>query len=194
MSRQNDYGDGDFDAQKSRFQRLQESCSGDFSEVWPISRRYGRWRGYGIVARRCCLGERGRSWRRSSEMKQLRVLVVEQDAIIGALLSEMLEDLGHVICAVEGDSGNAAATAERCRPDLMIIDIGLGDDIGVAAVQAILRKEIVPHVFVTGDVLRNLSLGANVVLLQKPVRGQDITRAIRNANSASALRKVAARG
>lgn len=104
----------------------------------------------------------------------------------------MLEDLGHVVCAVEVDSSNAGAAAERCRPDLMIIDIGLGDDIGVAAIRAILRKGSVPHVFVTGDVLRNLSLGADVVLLQKPVRGSDITRAIRNANSASALRKVEA--
>ncbi len=34
-------------------------------------------------------------------MKALRTLIVEDDAMIGGLLAETLEGLGHSVCAVE---------------------------------------------------------------------------------------------
>lgn len=114
-------------------------------------------------------------------MKPLRILVVEDDAMIGPLLAEMLEDLGHVVCAVEVNAVNAVAAAARHHPDLMIVDVGLGDESGVSAVREILKHGFVPHIFVTGDAVRNLSLGPGVVLIQKPFRGPDIVAAIRRA-------------
>jgi DNA-binding NtrC family response regulator len=60
-------------------------------------------------------------------MNALRTLVVEDDAIIGGLLAETLEGLGHMVCAVESNVANAAAAASRWRPDLMIVDVGLGE-------------------------------------------------------------------
>ena len=59
-------------------------------------------------------------------MKALRILVVEDDTMIGELLVETLEGLGHAVCAVESNVANAVAAASRCRPDLMIVDVGLG--------------------------------------------------------------------
>lgn len=114
-------------------------------------------------------------------MKPLRILVVEDDVMIGPLLAEMLEDLGHIVCAVEVDAVNAVAAAARHHPDLMIVDVGLGDESGVSAVTDILKDGFVPHVFVTGDALRNLALGPNAVLIQKPFRGPDIVAAIQRA-------------
>jgi len=111
-------------------------------------------------------------------MRPLRVLVVEDDPMIGPLLAEVLEDLGHVVVAVEIDADAAVATARDCRPDLMIVDIGLGERSGVAAVREILRDGFVPHVFVTGDLLGNLDLGPDAVLMQKPYRRADIVAAI----------------
>ena len=114
-------------------------------------------------------------------MKPLRVLVVEDDLIIGPLLAETLEELGHEVCAVEVDAAVAVVAARRCHPDLMILDVGLGEAIGIAAVREILKEGFVPHVFVTGDLVRNLSLGPDAVLLQKPYRGSDIVTAIARA-------------
>jgi CheY-like chemotaxis protein len=114
-------------------------------------------------------------------MRPLRVLVVEDDLMIGPLLAELLEDLGHVVVAVVVDAGSAVAAARDCRPDLMIVDIKLGEDSGVAAVKEILRDAFVPHVFVTGDLLRNLELGPDAVLIQKPYRRHDIVAAIARA-------------
>jgi two-component system, response regulator PdtaR len=118
---------------------------------------------------------------RSVVKKPLRILIVEDDRMIGPVLAEMLEDLGHVVCGVEINAENAVAAAARHHPELMIVDIGLGHASGVAAVNEILKSGFVPHVFVTGDVLRHLGLGPNAVLIQKPFRGPDIVAAIERA-------------
>ena len=114
-------------------------------------------------------------------MRPLRVLVVEDDLMIGPLLAEVLEDLGHVVVAVVVDADAAVAAARDCRPDLMIVDIKLGERSGVAAVKEIISDGFVPHVFVTGDLLSNLDLGPDAVLIQKPYRQTDIVAAIARA-------------
>ena len=93
-------------------------------------------------------------------MKALRTLVVEDDAMIGELLGETLEGLGHTVCAVERNVANAVAAASHWRPELMIVDVGLGEASGIAAVKEILRSGFVPHVFVTGDTVRGMPLGS----------------------------------
>lgn len=123
-------------------------------------------------------------------VQPLRILVVEDDPMIGPLLAEMLEDMGHVVCAVEVNVVNAVAAASRCRPDLMIVDVGLGETSGIAAVKEILTSGFVPHVFVTGDVLRNLALGAGAVLIQKPYRRSEIVSAIQRAINTPAERAL----
>jgi len=126
-------------------------------------------------------------WLRGQEskpMKALRILVVEDDVMIGGLLAETLEDLGYVVCAVETNAAKAVAAAAHHHPDLMIVDVGLGEESGVAAVKEILRSGFVPHVFATGDALRDLSLGPDAVLIQKPFRGPDIVHAIDRALAA----------
>lgn len=114
-------------------------------------------------------------------MKALRTLVVEDDAMIGGLLAETLEGLGHVVCAVEINVANAVAAASQWRPDLMIVDVGLGEASGIVAVKEILRSRFVPHVFVTGSAVRGMPLGPETVLIQKPFRVSDLERAIQGA-------------
>jgi CheY-like chemotaxis protein len=114
-------------------------------------------------------------------MRALRTLVVEDDAMIGLLLAETLESLGHTVCAVESNVANAVAAASHWRPDLMIVDVGLSEASGVAAVKEIVRIKFVPHVFVTGDAVRGTPLGPETVLIQKPFRVSDLERAIQEA-------------
>jgi DNA-binding response OmpR family regulator len=118
---------------------------------------------------------------RGEAMRPLRILVVEDDLMIGPLLAEMLEELGHVVCALEVDAATAVEAARRCLPDLMIVDVGLGEESGIAVVREILKQGFVPHVFVTGDILRGLSLGPDAVLIQKPYRESDLVTAITRA-------------
>ena len=118
-------------------------------------------------------------------MTPLRILVVEDDLVIAQLLAELLEDLGHVVCGVETDAINAVAAAARWQPDLMIVDVGLGEASGVAAVKEILDGGFVAHVFVTGDILRDLALGPGAILIQKPFRGPEIVAAIQRSVAGS---------
>jgi CheY-like chemotaxis protein len=107
--------------------------------------------------------------------------------MIGELLAETLEGLGHTVCAVERNFADAVAAALHWRPDLMIVDVGLGEASGIAVVKEILRSEFVPHVFVTGDRVRDTSLAAEAVLLQKPFRLSDLEQAIDRAQSAATV-------
>ena len=121
-------------------------------------------------------------------IKSLRVLIVEDDLTIGPLLAETLEQLGHVVCALEVDAAAAVSAARRYHPDLMIVDIGLGEASGIAAVEEILKEGFAPHVFVTGDGLRGLPLGPEAVLIQKPYKSSDLVAAITRSIDGKAKR------
>ena len=114
-------------------------------------------------------------------MNLLRILVVEDDAIVGMLLAEMLEEMGYDVCAIEASQADAVAAAMRCRPDLMIVDVQLGDGSGVLAVEEILRTRPIPHLFVSGDPTAVTALRPGAVALQKPFREADLARAIDHA-------------
>jgi two-component system, response regulator PdtaR len=116
-------------------------------------------------------------------MIALRTLIVEDDAMIAGLLAETLEGLGHTVCEVETNVANAVAAASRCHPDLMIVDVGPGEANGIAAVKEILRSGFVPHVFVTGAPVRDISLGPDSVLIRKPFRVSELEHAIERALS-----------
>jgi CheY-like chemotaxis protein len=119
----------------------------------------------------------------SKSMETLRILVVEDDAMIGEMLAEMLEGMGHEVCAIEATEADAVTAAARCMPGLMIVDARLGAGSGVAAVAEILRSEFVPHVFISGAAIE--SCGPAAVVLQKPFREGDLARAIHRALAAA---------
>jgi CheY-like chemotaxis protein len=119
-------------------------------------------------------------------MRALRVLVVEDNAIIGMLLAEVLAGMGHDVCAIEATESDAVTAAVRCRPDLMIVDVQLGDGSGVSAVEKILLIGFVPHLFVSGDTLGVRTLRPGAVVIQKPFRESDLARAIQRALGAAA--------
>ena len=79
-------------------------------------------------------------------MKSLRVLVIEDNALIAMLLSEMLTGMGHFVCATAATESEAVVAAAHYGPDLMIVDAGLGQGSGVSAVEEILRAGPLAHV------------------------------------------------
>jgi two-component system, response regulator PdtaR len=119
-------------------------------------------------------------------MKVLRILVIEDNALIGILLAEMLAAMGHDVCAIEATEADAVRAAVRCRPDLMIVDARLGEGSGVSAVEEILRAGPIPHLFVSGDTSRVQALRPGAVVIQKPFRESDLARAIQRALGATA--------
>lgn len=114
-------------------------------------------------------------------VKPLSILIFEDDVMIGPLLAEMLEDMGHIVCGVEVTAAHAAAAVKRFRPDLLIVDIGLGDTSGLAAIQSINRDGHVPHIFITGDLVMGVTLGPGAIVVRKPFRAPELVAAIEEA-------------
>lgn len=112
-------------------------------------------------------------------MRPLNILLVEDDAMIGALLAEMLASLGHETGKIEATEEGAVAAAARHKPDLIIADIKLARGTGVAAVERITRAGAIPHVFMSG--LGPLAARSDDVVLTKPFREADLIRAIARA-------------
>ena len=111
-------------------------------------------------------------------MTVLNVLVVEDDAMIGLLLSEMLTEMGYHVCAVAATEDDAVSDATRYKPGLMIVDMQLREGTGVAAMSRILGSRPMPHVFMTGAPVPIDEVGATV--LRKPFLEPDLARAIKH--------------
>ena len=112
-------------------------------------------------------------------MRSLRILVVEDDDLIGMLLGAMLEGMGHDVVAVVATEDEAVAAAAHHYPDLMIVDIQLREGNGPVAIARILEFGPVPHLFMSGAAQRTEAIG--VVSLQKPFREEGLLQAIRRA-------------
>jgi two-component system, response regulator PdtaR len=110
--------------------------------------------------------------------KILKVLIVEDEIFIGMLIEEALESLGYKICAIVSTEADAVIQAELHQPDLIIVDAGLRVGSGISAVETILTKRNVPHVFVTGDRRKVQSIRPDAVILEKPFFVPDLVDAI----------------
>ncbi|MEA2986461.1 MAG: two-component system, response regulator PdtaR [Alphaproteobacteria bacterium] len=116
----------------------------------------------------------------------MRVLIAEDDALIGLLLEEILRGMGHEVCAIEATEAGAVTAAIEHRPDLMIVDARLGKGSGVSAVDEILRRKAIAHLFVSGDPRAIQARHPDAVVVRKPFRETELVRAIEIALVAAA--------
>ncbi len=117
-------------------------------------------------------------------MSSLRILIVEDNPIIGMLLAEILRTMGHDVCAVVRTEQDGVATALQSLPDLMIVDAKLASGSGIAVVEAVRQVRRIPHVFMSGGPVDTGTLGGPV--LSKPFQESELARAIAVAVAAQA--------
>ena len=122
-------------------------------------------------------------------MKALRVLVIEDDAVVAMSLAELLAGMGHEVCGTAATQADAVSAATRYDPDLMIVDAGLGRGSGVSAVEEILRAGPLAHVFISGDAGRVRVRKPDAVVVRKPFRAAELARAMDMALTAAPRRK-----
>jgi PAS domain S-box-containing protein len=98
-----------------------------------------------------------------------RVLVVEDEALVGIMIQECLTELGFQIVGPVCTASDALQAAKDGDFDAAILDINLGDSM-VYQVAEILARRHVPFVFVTGyDADSVDSRFRHIPVLQKPV-------------------------
>lgn len=121
-------------------------------------------------------------------MVGLRVLVVEDEGMIAFALQEILEQMGHFVCATAGTEAEAIAEAHQSNPDLIIVDGRLRIGSGIAAMRKILSVRYIPHIYVSGDSLIAEKLDHGAVIMRKPFSEQDLAEAILRALDANTAR------
>ena len=88
-------------------------------------------------------------------LRPLRILIVEDEALISMDLEFVLEDLGHEIVGVATTSEAAIQMAKEHKPDLAFVDIQLLDGpTGVAVAEALASANVTKCVFTSGNIAR----------------------------------------
>jgi two-component system, response regulator PdtaR len=114
-------------------------------------------------------------------MIALRVMIIEDEALIALLFEDVLAELGHEVCASERTEAAAIAAAARCHPQLIISDARLHEGSGIAAVNAIMKAGFIPHLFVSGDLIDRKLLNPAAGVLRKPFDEKQLVDAISRA-------------
>ena len=83
-------------------------------------------------------------------MADVRVLVVEDEAIVARDLQMRLRDLGYLVPAIAHTGNDAVRLAEEVVPDLVLMDINLDGKVdGIEAAAIIRQQRDIPVVYLT---------------------------------------------
>jgi response regulator NasT len=124
----------------------------------------------------------------------LRVLVVEDEALIRLDLAEMLNEEGYVVAGEAGDGEQAVEQARSLNPDLVIMDVKMPKMNGIEAATTIVEERIAPVVMLTAFSQRDLieqarDAGAMAYLI-KPFARHELVPAIELAVSRFAEKRA----
>jgi two-component system cell cycle sensor histidine kinase/response regulator CckA len=82
--------------------------------------------------------------------KHGHILIVENEAVSAAMIEHQLLKYGYGVAGVAADGPGAIALTEKCRPDLVLMDIGLdGEMDGVEAANIIRSRFEIPIIYLT---------------------------------------------
>jgi AmiR/NasT family two-component response regulator len=81
-------------------------------------------------------------------VKNLNVLIADDESIIRLGLKRILEEAGHTVYAAENGVA-ALQQAEGCAPDLAILDIKMPEMDGIEAARRLLERMPLPVIFLT---------------------------------------------
>ena len=111
----------------------------------------------------------------------MRILIVEDDAVIAMVLADSLEDAGHEVVGPAATMAEALALCEPAPPpELAPLDIGLGDgSSGVDVARALLERWGVLSIFASGAIMearraKDVALG----YIRKPYRPETVLRGV----------------
>jgi len=111
----------------------------------------------------------------------LRILIVEDEALVAMEIEGMLGLAGHEAIAHADDLQGALAAADAERPDLALVDIQLGRGVSGLDIAQALKERGIPVMFATGNCPmergRELALGC----LHKPFTDNMLIAAVRAA-------------
>ncbi len=104
----------------------------------------------------------------------MKIIIVDDDRLVGISLKTIIEASGEIeVAAVGYHGGEAVRLYEAHRPDILLMDIRMGEKTGLDAAQAILEEDKAARIlflttFSDDDyILRALNIGAKGYLLKQ---------------------------
>ena len=115
-------------------------------------------------------------------MERIRVIIADDESLIRMDLREMLTNLGYLVVGEVADGRSAVNQARELKPDIVIMDIKMGDMDGIEAAKVLTEERVAPAVLLSAYSQRELVDRAReagvVAYLVKPYREEDLTPAI----------------
>ena len=113
----------------------------------------------------------------------LRILVVEDEALLAMEMESILGDAGHEVVCLADDFESALACAEKTSPDLALLDIQLLRGSSGLDVASAFRTRGIPCLFVTGNCPVERGRGLGVGCLHKPFDERSLVNAVSAADA-----------
>ena len=112
-------------------------------------------------------------------MEKIKVIIVEDEVLVGADLKATMEEMGHKVCSVVRYGEQVLEEVETHKPDLLMMDIRLrGEMDGIQAAALLKEKYDIPILFLTAfadEVTLKRSLQADPFgYLKKPIRMDEL--------------------
>ena len=110
----------------------------------------------------------------------MRILIVEDEALIAMVLADSLEDGGHEVVGPAATMAEALALCEAAPPELAVLDVNLGDGSnGVDVARALLERWGVLAIFASAQMMearraRHIALG----YIGKPYTPETVLRSV----------------
>lgn len=114
-----------------------------------------------------------------SRLAGRRILIVEDEAIIGMMATDMLEDLGATVLGPAMNVDQGVSLAESEQADAALVDINL-DGVRSDAVVDVLKRRGVPVIYTTGYGKADADVDGRWVL-EKPYTTASLARVLENA-------------
>lgn len=121
--------------------------------------------------------------RQTESRQHLRVMIIEDETLVGKQIGYIVEQLGHQVVGQAANPGEAVALYREQRPDLVLVDIKLGergDGINLAA--DLMKERRCPMVIMTAykdsELIRRASAAGVYGYLCKPVEAKPLEAAI----------------
>jgi len=114
----------------------------------------------------------------NNQLSRRRVLVVEDEMLVAALLQDMLADLGCVVVGQAASVDEALALIEIEVLDAAVLDVNLAGQMSYPVADALLARHV-PFVFSTGYPSSRLQEGYRTLpALQKPYHMTELQEAL----------------
>jgi|WetSurMetagenome_2_1015567.scaffolds.fasta_scaffold91002_2 two-component system, response regulator PdtaR len=118
-------------------------------------------------------------------MKNIKILIVEDEAIIALDMQETLTRLGYQVCGIASSGEKAVHLAETTSPNIIIMDMKLkGKMDGIETANLIKEKLSVPSVFLTAstddNTIRQIENSLNKEYITKPFNEEELVSKIEN--------------